>query len=153
MSSETIEVLEFLYDARVGFTQVSDFGIALADVLARQVAPSPAGMRFDIAFSGEINGPRIAGTIEGVDYLEMRADGRLDLNIHATITTRDAKRIAFAARGMLQPRPDSPLVRLLETATYSTSATEYAWLNQVLAWGVGEVNPAKGEVTVKVYVA
>lgn len=60
-----------------------------------------------MAFAGRATG-RLAGSVRGVDYLVLRADGRMDLNIHATIETDDGCRIALAADGVALSQPDSP---------------------------------------------
>jgi hypothetical protein len=41
-----------------------------------------------------------------VDYVTVRADGRIDLDIKAEITTDDGEKIAFAASGVGIPQPD-----------------------------------------------
>lgn len=151
MSKASIEVGEYLYEVALGFTGVTEFGVPLAGLLAGQAAPHPAGTRFDIAFRGTVDGPRISGEIHGVDYLEMRADGRFELNLRAVITTQDQQNIAFSANGILQPQPGCPVVRLVETATLKTASPDYAWVNSLLTWGIGSVDPAKGEVRAKVY--
>jgi hypothetical protein len=40
-----------------------------------------------------------------VDYVTVRADGRIDLDIKAEITTDDGEKIAFAASGVGIPQP------------------------------------------------
>lgn len=149
--SQTIAVGEYLYEVVAGFTGVTEFGVALSDLLAGQAAPHPAGTRFDIAFEGTVEGPRVKGTIRGVDYLELRADGRFALNIRAVVTTHDQQTLAFTAHGLLEQHPGCPAVRLIETASFQTASPAYEWLNRVLAIGLGSVEPAKGEVRAKVW--
>ena len=63
-----------------------------------QTPPPAEGARFDVYFEGPITG-KLNGTVKGVDYLHIRADGRCQLNIHAEITTEDGKKISLAADG------------------------------------------------------
>jgi len=44
---------------------------------------------------GSSSGPRLKGTLTDVDYLQMRADGRTDLHIHAEITNEDGEKSVF----------------------------------------------------------
>jgi hypothetical protein len=75
--------------------------------------PPPAqGARFDIHVEGAVTGPNLRGTIKGVDYVNVRADGRLDLNFHAEITTDDGKKIALFANGVVIVKPGSQVAQL-----------------------------------------
>src|SRR2546427_13249714 len=38
---------------------------------------------------GTVTGPKLKGMVKGVDYANVRADGRLQLHVHAGITTED----------------------------------------------------------------
>ena len=69
----------------------------------RNTTEPPAGARFDISFRASLRGPRLSGTITGIDYLDMRADGRAQLHIHARIATEDGQAIAFFADGVDTP--------------------------------------------------
>src|SRR5271165_1281062 len=80
------------YTARV--TDVTDYGLALPDVLSGAISPPPEGLRSDVSFEGPVTGPRLRGTVKGVDYGNLRADGRAELHIHAHITTEEEKNIA-----------------------------------------------------------
>jgi hypothetical protein len=37
--------------------------------------------------------------------------------------------------------------------SFITASPDYAWLNQLQGWGLGTVDPGKGEVKVKAYAA
>jgi len=50
------------------------------------------------------HGPKMKGTVKGIDYLHIRADGRCQLHIHAEITTEDGKKISLAADGVGIPQ-------------------------------------------------
>jgi hypothetical protein len=80
-------------------------------LLSGQVSPEPAGARIDFYLEGPVIGPKLTGTVKGVDYLYFRADGRAQLHIHAEITTEDGKKIALAADGIAIPEQGSSVIR------------------------------------------
>lgn len=153
MSSTTITVGEPIYDVTVHFTRVTEYGVRLEALVSGQVAPPPAGARFDAAFEGVARGPKLKGTIVGVDYLHIRADGRTELHIHAEITTEDGEKIAFFADGVATPEAGTGVMQLRENVTLTTASPAYAWVNRLQIWAQGTVDPAKGEVNVKGYAA
>ncbi|MGI8824177.1 MAG: DUF3237 family protein [Chloroflexota bacterium] len=142
---------ELIYEYTVQFTQVTEYGVALDTLLSGAAAPPAEGARFDVAFEGPATGPKLKGAVKGVDYLHVRADGRVQLHIHAEITTEDGKKIALAADGVLILEPGSPVARLRENVTLTTSAAEYSWVNPIQVWAPGTVDFAKGEVRIKAY--
>jgi hypothetical protein len=150
---ESIIVGELLYDVTAHFTKVTEYGVSLAAVVSGQVAPMPAGARFDVAFEGISRGPKLIGTISGVDYVQVRADGRIQLHIHATITTEDGATIAYFADGVATPDQNTggAQVRELWHVTLTTSSPAYAWVNQLQGLAQATVDPAKGEIAVKGY--
>ena len=152
MPSTTITVGELLYEFTGQFTKVTEYGVSLEALLAGQAAPAPGGARFDVAFEGSSRGPRLKGILAGVDYLQMRADGRTELHIHAEITTEDGE-IAFFADGVATPEEGTGVLQIRENITLSTSSPPYSWVNQLQVWGQGTVDPAKGEINVKGYAA
>jgi hypothetical protein len=110
----------------------------------------PQGARFDVAFAGNATG-RISGGVRGVDYLRMRADGRIDLDIRATIETADSHRIALCADGVAVLRPGEPVAELSENVTLTTAAEGYAWVGTHQIWGAGTVNMATGKIHIDAY--
>jgi len=143
---------EKLYEYALRFTSVVDYGVKLEDILAGKAAPPPQGARIDIWFEGQVTG-RLAGRIRGVDYLTVRADGRLDLIIRAEITTPDGSKIALAATGVGAPEPGSPLAQLRENVQLTTAYGDYAWVNKPQIWAAGTVDLAAGTVQAEAYVA
>src|SRR5437868_2727311 len=90
-------------------------------------APPAEGARFDIHVEGTATGPKLKGAVRGVDYINVRADGRLRLHFHAEITTEDGKKIALFADGVVTPKPGSPVAQLRANITLTTSVAEYSW--------------------------
>lgn len=136
------------YDLRV--TGVTDYGIPMDAILSGQVQVPPQGARFDVAFEGLAVG-RLAGRVRGVDYARMRADGRIDLDIRATVETEAGHRIALAADGVAVPRAAEPVADLFENVTLSTAVEQYGWVNTRQVWGVGTVDFAAGTIRIAAF--
>jgi len=82
----------------------------------------------------------------------VRPDGRVQLHIHAEITTDDGKKIALYADGVARFPDGSPVGDLRENVTTTTSEPDYAWVNPLQFWARGTVDIAKGEAHVTGYV-
>ena len=65
-----------------------------------------------------MTGTKVSGSVKGVDYIHMRADGRTELNIQAEITTEDGKKIALAADGVAMGQP--PVLQLRDNVKLTT---------------------------------
>ena len=141
---------EKIYEYDLDVTGVTDYGVTMEAVLSGQVQIPPQGVRFDVAFAGRAAG-RLAGPVRGVDFARMRADGRIDLDIRATIETDAGQRIALSADGVAVPRAAEPVADLFENVTLSTAAADYAWVNARQVWGVGTVDFAAGKIHIDAY--
>ena len=84
--------------------------------------------------------------MQGTDYLKLRPDGRIDLDIRAVIETDDGQRIALSADGVAVPRDAEPVGDLCENVCLSTAAAGYAWVDARPLWGTGTVNFATGKI-------
>src|SRR5438105_3679720 len=117
----------------------------------REVPAAAEGARVDVYFEGPVAGAKLSGSVKGVDYLNLRADGRFELDIYAEITTEDGKKIALAADGVALGK--APVLQLRENVKLTTSHPEHAWVNPIQIWASGTVDLAKGEIRVKGYAA
>lgn len=142
---------EKIYTYDLDVTGVTDHGISLEAALSGQAPIPPQGIRIDVAFDGRVQG-RLTGKMKGVDYARMRADGRIDLDIRATIETDDGHRIALTADGVATPRAGEPAADLFENVTLGTAAEPHAWVNARQIWAVGTVNFATGKIHIDGYV-
>jgi hypothetical protein len=142
---------ELIYEYHASFTDVTDYGVSLADVLSGAAAPPPAGLRCDVAFEGRLTGPRFRGCVQGTDYGNLLANGRGELHIHARITTDDGKRIALAAHGTATLEPGSATAQISESVTLTTSEPEYAWVNTLPIRAAGTADFATGEIRISAY--
>jgi hypothetical protein len=150
----TIPVAEKLYEGRLQRTGFVNYGIDFDALVRGEVAPPPSGARFDIAFEGEVRGPKFNGRMKGVDYLLVRADGRCDLNMHATITTDDGASIAFWSDGIfVPPMDDSGIAQIRENVRLTTADSRYEWLNRVQIWLTGIIDTAQEEIRTHAYIA
>ena len=141
---------EKIYEYDLDITGVTDYGVTMEAILSGQQSVPPQGARFDVAFEGKATG-RLSGRVRGVDYLTMRADGRIDLDIRATIETNDGARIALSADGVAVMRQGEPVADLCENVSLTTAAAGYAWVNARQIWAPGIVNLAAGKVHIDAY--
>ena len=141
---------EKIYEYDLDVTGVTDYGVSLDAILSGKEQVPPQGIRFDFAFEGRASG-RLAGRVRGVDYARMRADGRVDLDIRATIETADGRRIALSADGVAIPRADEPIADLFENVSLGTVGEDYAWVNTRQIWATGTVNFSTGKIHIDGY--
>ncbi len=67
---------ELVYEYTPLVTRVVEYGASADALLSGQVSPEPEGARIDFYLEGPVIGPKLTGTVKGVDYLYFRADGR-----------------------------------------------------------------------------
>lgn len=150
----TMPVREHLYTATLRLTGITEYGVSLQDIYSGSVPIPPQGVRIDLPFEGVIEGPKLNGTIRGVDFGEMRADGRFDLNLQAEVTTNDGAKIAFSASGIFADLdPQTGIGQVRENVKLSTASPAYAWVNGLQIWATGVSNIYTGELTIHAYVA
>lgn len=152
----TIPVSEHLFDETVHLTGLTEYGVSWEKLTTGQAILPPEGARFDIAFEGSLVGDKIKGAISGVDYLTVRADGRFQLNLQATVTTDDGEKIAVHEDGILiapDPEDESRIAQLRLNLEFTAFSPRYGWLNHIQGWGRGTVNWNTGEVEIQVYAA
>src|SRR5437773_10533636 len=146
-----IEVGELLYEYTPNITGLTEYGTSLAELMSGKVVMPSEGARFDVYFEGPVTGENLKGTVKGVDYLRFRPDGRMELDIHAEITTEDGQKISLKADGVCLPRKDSSISDLRENITLFSSYKNYTWMNTLQVWGIGTVDLANQIINVKGY--
>lgn len=116
---------------------LEEFCTIQASMTPRMVAKAPAGTRIDFPFEGTATSPHWEGEwpVRGVDYVVVRTDGNMDLDIRATLgEKRDT--IGYQATGVSIAHDDrtaSPQ----ELITFQTSNEDLAWLNSAVGVGLG----------------
>jgi hypothetical protein len=153
MTRQLNEAVTHLFDETVHLTGIVEYGISWTDLLSGKVQPPPEGARFDLSFQGELRGDALTGKIKGVDFLEIRADGRFMLNIQATIVTDDGEAIALREDGVLTPGNAGEPAGLHLNMQFSTHSEKYGWLNKIQVWGIGKVHMQEGRVEVSAFAA
>lgn len=144
MNTEILKTNQLLFVEQVKLTGFTEYGFSLSDLLAGKPIPSE-GARFDINFEGDVMGDAIDGKIKGVDYLEVRADGKFLLTLHATIITSDGVNIKVEETGS---NVDGDLKLFMK---FHTTNNKYAWLNHQNVVGTGYVNLESLEARINGY--
>lgn len=142
---------ELIYKAAVRFVGTTEFGASMGAFASGQTQIPPGGMRFDQEFEGDLLGPRIEGTIHGIDYLNVRADGLFQMHLHARVRTRDGANIALSSRGISVHIPDDPVGHVRSAVSLFSSDTRYQWVNRLHLWAMGPMDPMNGTATIKAY--
>lgn len=116
----------------------------------------PHGIRSVVpVMGGDFEGPELRGQIlpGGGDWLLLRPDGVLELDLRITLETDDRTLVYMTFQGLRHGSPDviAALGRgeTVDPATYyfrtsprfETSAAKYSFLNRIVAVGVGETRP------------
>lgn len=146
-----VSTLEHLYHADVRITDVVEFGTPLQPVLSGEMQPPACGARFDVRVDGTVSGPKLKGAITAVDYVTVRADGRMELHIHGIVSTEDGAKIAIFIDGLGTPEPAAGRIRLHEDVKLHSSDARYQWVNTLAVWARGAVNLQAMEVEVDAY--
>lgn len=136
--------LVLLFEEKVVLSDFEEYGFSMQDLVNGERIPEE-GARFDIYFEGELTGEKINGKISGVDYLEVRADGRFFLDLHARILTDDGAQIQVTETGI----NDNGALKL--NMEFHTNDERYSWLNREQVLGLGTVDFNTGQAIVKGY--
>ena len=130
---------EKIYECDYDITGVTDYGITLMPFFQARKRFHRKERVSTSRFAGTIKG-RVTGSVRGVDYLRIRADGRIDQDIRATIETNDGHRIGLYADGVGAPRAGEPIADICQNVRFITAAAGYAWVHTRQIWAVGQVN-------------
>jgi hypothetical protein len=125
----SIGPLEFLSSFKGRPTEFVDYG------------NTPIGKRVDIHFEGELTGDALSGTMRGIDYIRVRSDGVVELDVRAVILTHDGVNISVQISGYQcgEVLKDNQ-IKLL------SGDDRYRWLNDKIIVGKGMVMPDGLEV-------
>ncbi len=118
---------------------------------------TPSGQRLIVNVTGgTFEGPEFQGKIlpGGGDWLVLRRDGSLQLDVRATLETHDGALVYMVYRGV-RTGPPGVIKRLnagenVDPSEYyfriapffETGAENYAWLNGLVCVGIGERKPS-----------
>lgn len=113
------------------------------------IGKTPAGVRIDFPFEGMATSEHWDGErpVKGIDYVTVRADGNMDLDIHATIGERK-EAVSYSAIGV-SIATDDQSADPKELIVFQTGNEELAWLNNEVAVAFG--HGAGGKITLEMY--
>lgn len=104
------------------------------------VGATPHGNRRIVYVTGgTVTGERVGGKLlaGGGDWLRVRPDGIMEIDVRATIETDDGVLIFTHYRGVINPKTGY----FRTTPRFETASEKYGWLNNVVAVGVGQGTP------------
>ena len=122
----------------------------------QQLGTVPHGIRSIVPVTGgDFEGARLRGKVlpGGGDWLLLRSDGLLELDLRVTLETDDHALIFMTFQGLRHGPPDAIAAlgrgEVVDPARYyfrtvprfETSADAYAFLNRIVAVGTGEATP------------
>jgi len=119
------------------------------DLSMNVIGKAPAGMRIDFPFEGTATSEHWEGErpVRGVDYVVVRSDGNMSLDIHATI---GEKREAVSYRGSgVSIANEDQSADPKELIVFETGNEDLAWLNNEVAVAFG--HGAAGKITLDIY--
>jgi len=114
---------------------------------------------------GTVDGPKLKGKLRpvGADWLNIRTDGVLILDVKATIESHDGALIYVTYNGVIDlgengyaeflagnpPPPEGLDIRM--TPMFRTSHPDYLWMNRAVCVGVGKAYLDESRVVYDVY--
>jgi len=137
------------------------FTVKMSTAQPQMLGKTPLGDRRIVAVTGgNFEGPKLRGTVVeqgGSDWILARPDGSLQLNVRVTLKTEDGALIGMSYQGY-RHGPAAVIERLNRgeavdpseyyfrtIAMFETAAPAYAWLNNIVAVGVGR-RPPEGPI-------
>lgn len=124
----------------VGFNAVTSIGVTPQG--RRRIAP---------ILGGRFEGERLRGVVQpgGADWVVNRPDGAMVIDVRITLLTHDGVPVYCTYQGLFRAEADAMArfnrgeqlqedeYRLRTVTRFESGAAPYAWLNDVLAVGVG----------------
>ncbi len=103
------------------------------------IGKTPSGMRIDFPFEGTATSSHWEDErpVKGVDYVTVRADGHMNLELHAVIGSGRAK-VAYSATGVSLAGEEQGVAFPRELITFATADESLAFLNTAIAVGLGK---------------
>lgn len=113
------------------------------------IGKAPSGMRIDFPFEGVATSEHWEGErpVRGVDYVTVRADGNMVLDIRATIGEK-REAVSYRAIGVSIAHEDQS-ASPKELILFETGNEDLAWLNDEV--GVAFGHGAGGKITLEIY--
>ena len=108
-----------------------------ASMMPKMLGKMPAGVRIDFPFEGTATSSHWEGErpVNGIDYVTIRSDGHMDLDIRGTIGVK-RETVAYRASGVSVVVSDTE-AHPQELITFQTGNEDLAWLNTAVGVGLG----------------
>jgi hypothetical protein len=128
---------------------IEKFCTVEADLGRNVIGKAPTGMRIDFPFEGTATSEHWDGErpVRGVDYVTVRSDGNMTLDIHATIGEK-RESVSYRAIGVSIANEDQS-ADPKELIVFETGNEDLAWLNDEVAVAFG--HGAGGKITLDIY--
>lgn len=128
---------------------LEEFCTIEADLGMNVIGKAPAGMRIDFPFKGTATSSHWEGErpVRGVDYVTVRSDGNMVLDIRATIGEK-REAVSYTGSGVSIANPDQS-ADPRELITFETGNEDLAWLNNEIGVALG--HGEGGRISLKVY--
>jgi Protein of unknown function (DUF3237) len=124
------------------------FTLTADTTLTGMIANGPMGTRVIVdASTGTFEGPRLRGTVSGPggDWVTVRADGSMHLDVRILLKTDDGADIYCEYKGIGL----DGATKITTAPMFQTAHESYTWLNDVVAIARG--TSGGGQVTYEVY--
>jgi hypothetical protein len=111
---------------------------------AQVIGDGPHGVRRIVPLiGGKIEGPKINGEVLpfGADWVLIRPDGAIQLDVRATIRLDDGELVYVGYKGLFDPPRDYFRI----TPFFETGSEKYSWLNKIICVGMGTRGEGKVE--------
>jgi hypothetical protein len=117
--------------------------LRLSTAPTQAIGACPRGTRLTFPITGGVfDGDRLRGKVlsGGDDWVIKRPDGVLELDLRITLQTDDGALVHMTFEGIRDDAaPGAPYFRTLPR--FETAEPKYAFLNELLAVGTGEISP------------
>lgn len=119
------------------------------DLGMKVIGKAPAGMRIDFPFEGTAKSEHWEGErpVQGMDYVTVRSDGNMSLDIHGTIGEK-RETVSYRAIGVSIANEDKS-ANPKELIVFETGNEDLAWLNNEV--GVAFGHGAGGKITLDIF--
>jgi hypothetical protein len=115
------------------------------------IGPTPTGMRVNLELEGGSEpGGRVQGRVRGTDYLTIRQDGLLELNVQATLTSDDGELVAINGTGVGVHTADGSVSGRL-ALRFGTAGPGLSWMNTILGIAATRANMETGSLDMVVH--
>lgn len=128
------------------------------------IGPVAEGIRANFyCIGGEVTGPKLQGKTRpvGGDWLTVRTDGVVILDVKTTLESNDGALIAISYSGVADMGSDGhqnflegklpARLKLYTVPRCQTAHPDYLWLNRIQCLGIGEVDLERSYVSYDIY--